>query len=510
MGFDSVVRESPDRTALIDVDGRTRTFRQLAERVNQVSHALRRLGMSTGDVVAGAFVNRSAYYELRLAAQQIGLYFTPINYHLTASEIAYILADSHASVVVADAATAQVVDEALSLGDHRVGHRVSVAEPLPGWLDYEDVLADEPVEAPVDLIAGEFMGYTSGTTGYPKAVRKPLTDRLPGLSAFTVNHMRRLGIHAGDGVHLACGPLYHAGPGSFSIAALHLGHTVVIAERPRSEEILALIERHQITATFTVPTVLHRILRLPDEVLTSYDVSSMRALVHAGAPCPASVKRMAIEYFGPVVNEFYGTTEGSATAATASEWLTKPGTVGYPLPGIEVRVLGDEGESLPPGEVGDIYFTPPGPFEYWHDPDKTRAAMHDGFFSAGDMGYLDEDGWLFMSDRRSDMILSGGVNIYPAEIEAALISHPDVADVAVIGVPDEEWGGRVVAVVQPADAIQPGPGLTERLRVHCGEQIARYKMPRAFDYVEELPRNAAGKLQRAKVREVYVGRGEEQ
>ncbi|MEU8204859.1 AMP-binding protein [Streptosporangium sp. NPDC049046] len=503
VGFAAVAAADPDRVAVIDTDGTSMTFGELARRVNQLSRALRESGLRPGECVVAMLPNRRAYYELRLATFQVGLYFTPVSHHFTAAEIAYILRDSGAGAVVLDASLIDVVAPALAEVDLDPRRRISVGG-TPGWVDYEALLAGYSTAPLEDPIAGEYMGYTSGTTGRPKGVRKGLPGRAPAVSAFTLGFMGRLGIRPGREVHLAAGPLYHAGPGTFSFMALQFGHTVVVAERPRPEKILALIERHRVSVTFTVPTVVHRLLRLPEEVRARYDVSSMRAMVLSGASCPPEVKRAAIAWFGPVVCEFYGTTEGSAAALNSEEWLSKPGSVGHPLPGMRLRILDADGVELPTGEIGNVYFMPPVPFEYHNDPDKTASAMRDGFFSAGDLGYLDADGWLYIVDRRVDLILSGGVNVYPAEIEVALITHPAVADVAVIGVPDPDWGQRVVAVVQPEPGTRAGDALAEELTEHCRAVLAGYKVPKAFEFRGELPRNGAGKLRRSEVRETFL------
>ncbi|OBF29340.1 hypothetical protein A5724_25630 [Mycobacterium sp. ACS1612] len=501
MGFADIAAADPERIAVIEVEGSSITYGEMADRVNQLSHAFAARGLRRGQCVAGMFPNRRTYFEMRLAAGQSGLYFTPLSHHLTAPEVAYIVEDSEAKMIVVDGSLLDVAGDALDDIGFAVDRRFALGGA--GWHDYEELLASFPTVVPDELLAGDFMGYTSGTTGRPKAVRKLLPEGPPRITQHVLDYMARLDIHPGRSVHLVSAPLYHAGPGTYSFIALSLGHTVVVAERPGPEGLLELIERYQVSITVTVPTVLHRLLRLPEHVRSRYDLSSLRSLVHGAAPCPVEVKRRAIEWLGPVVNEYYGATEGVAAAVTATEWLTKPGTVGRPAPNIEVQILDQSGTPLPPGDVGHVYFTLPRPVEYYKDSEKTALAMHGDFFTAGDMGYLDRDGWLFLCDRRTDLIVSGGVNLYPAEIEAALLSHPDVADAAAIGVPDDEWGQRAVAIVQPEAAVEPGAALAARLIEHCRSMLAGYKVPRTVEFTAKIPRSDAGKLQRGRLRDTY-------
>ncbi|MFD0665184.1 AMP-binding protein [Thermocatellispora tengchongensis] len=366
----------------------------------------------------------------------------------------------------------------------------------------------QPETAPAGRSAGAVMWYTSGTTGFPKGVQRGLPDAEP--EAVVPLYTWFLGevcdLEPGDGVHLVTSPMYHSSPCAHSMFALHLGHTLVIAPRFEPETVLELIERHRVTNAMMVPTMFHRMLQLPPEVRARYDVSSLAQVIHTAAACPVAVKQGIMDWWGPVLYEYYGSTESTiAFAVKPHDWLARPGTVGRPAPGFEARILDDEGEEQPPGTPGMIYVkSGSARFEYRKDPGKTAASMRGEWYAPGDIGYLDEDGFLFLCDRRTDLIISGGVNIYPAEIEAALLEHPAVADVAVIGVPDEEWGHTVVALVQPAKGAEPGPELTAGLLAHCAPRIARFKHPKVIEYRRELPRTPTGKLSRSRVREEYL------
>ena len=311
-------------------------------------------------------------------------------------------------------------------------------------------------------------------------------------------------IEAGDGVHLVAGPLYHAAPLAFGTGALHLGHTVVLMDRWTPERTLELIDRYKVTVSHLVPTMFHRLLQLPDDVKQQYDTSSLRSIIHAAAPCPVEVKRKMIDWWGPVIYEYYAATEGGGTYVRPEQWLEHPGTVGQPFPGATVRIVDDDGKECPPTVPGTVYMgSPLGQFEYYKDEEKTRSARLDGLFTVGDIGYLDEDGWLFLCDRKADMIIAGGVNIYPAEVEATLLEHPSVGDAAVFGVPHEDMGEAVKAVVQPAAGAVAGPELEAELIAFCRERLAGFKCPRSVDFRDELPRYPTGKLYKRLLRDEY-------
>jgi long-chain acyl-CoA synthetase len=316
-------------------------------------------------------------------------------------------------------------------------------------------------------------------------------------------------VEAGTGVHLAAGPLYHAAPLAFGTGALHMGQGVVLMDKWSPERTLELIEKYRVTTSHMVPTMFHRLLALPDEVKARYDTSSLRNVIHAAAPCPVDVKRKMIEWWGPVIYEYYAATEGGGTYVTSPEWLDHPGTVGRAFPGATIKILDDEGDECPPGTSGTVYMgSAIGGFEYYKDPEKTANARRGDLFTVGDVGSLDADGWLFLNDRQADMIISGGVNIYPTEIEAALLTHPQVGDAAVFGVPNEEWGEEVKAVVEPAEGVTPSEELAEELLAHCRSRLAGYKVPRSLDFRDELPRYPTGKLYKRLLRDEYWQRHE--
>ncbi|MFI6322089.1 AMP-binding protein [Nonomuraea sp. NPDC050556] len=472
-GFYEIAKADPDRRAVIDTDGTVTTYGELLALVNQVSHGLRSRGLGVGDVVAGVLRNGIDPVVMLMATGQIGLYYVPINWHLAEPEIDYILKDCDAKVVVRSPEDVAALAEGQPTGD------------------------------PEERTSGAVMWYTSGTTGFPKGVQRKLTPAPP--EDIVPLYVWFLGqvcdLTPGDDVHLVTSPMYHSSPCAHTQFALHLGHTLVLTPRFEPEEILRLVQEYKVTNAMMVPTMFHRMLQLPAEVKASYDVSSLRQVMHTGAACPVAVKQGIMDWWGPVLYEYYGSTESAiAFSVKPLDWLARPGTVGKPAPTFEARILDENGEEVPQGEPGMIYVkTTLGSFEYRKDPAKTASTMRGEWYAPGDIGYFDPDGFLFLCDRRTDLIISGGVNIYPAEIEAALLEHPAVGDVAVIGVPDEEWGHNVVALVQPSAEVT-----AEELLAHLEPRIARFKHPKVIVFREELPRTPTGKLSRSKVREDYL------
>ncbi|MFN2589366.1 MAG: acyl-CoA synthetase, partial [Actinomycetota bacterium] len=450
--------------------------------------------------------NGAPLIELYLAAAQAGWYLTPINYHLAPPEVAYIVSDCAAKAFVADDRFGDIAraaaDEAGVPGDARFA-----VGAIDGFRSYDELKDGQPDDQPSDRAAGGIMTYTAGTTGRPKGVRRPLMPVDPdtaGQMYFTWFQFLYGIPPKADNVHLTVAPLYHTAVMNFTAMALAGGHTVVLIDKWTPEGTLERIERYRVTHSHMVPTMFVRLLQLPDDAKTKYDVSSLTHVIHSAAPCPIDVKRQMLEWWGPVIYEYYAATEGGGTLVTPQQWLEKPGTVGPPWPNSEIRVLDDEGNPCEPGQPGTVWikmgdYT----FEYHKDKEKTEQTWKDGFFTVGDIGYLDEDGWLFLNDRKADIIISGGVNIYPAEIEAALFGHDAVGDAAVIGVPDDEWGERVHAVIEPREGHEPGEELAGEITEYLKGRLGGYKIPRDIEFVEKLPRDPNGKLSRSKLREKY-------
>lgn len=505
VGFWSIAQETPERIAVISAQGEKQTFGELFTRVNQISHGLRALGLEKGDGIAMVMSNQPAYLEIFLASQQIGLYITPINYHLTGPEIAYILDNSGAQVFFAGEKFADACIKAVDELGYDKSRCFSVGK-VKGFQSYEKVFEGQSGNLPENRAAGQLMLYTSGTTGQPKGVRRPLEDANPDATAMMSTLMGALfDLKAHAGVHMVTGPLYHAAPGGFGIGGLHMGHTLVLVEKWDAEECLQLIEKYKVTVSHMVPTMFYRCLNLPQEVKNKYDISSLECIIHGAAPIAIDKKKALIDWWGPVLVEYYGATEGGGAICKSEDWLKKPGTVGKAWPGSQLKILDDDKNELPANEVGTIYMSSMiGEFEYYKDKAKTnKNRAPGGLFTVGDVGYLDEEGWLFLCDRDSDLIISGGVNIYPAEVEKTLILHEKIEDVAVFGVPDEIWGESVQAVVQLKKGVEPSEALKDEMMDFAKERLAKFKLPRAIDFAETLPRLDTGKLYKRFLKEQY-------
>ncbi|WP_063007869.1 acyl-CoA synthetase [Nocardia kruczakiae] len=500
----------PDKPAVVLAEsGAALTYRELEDNSVRLARHLYDAGLRKGDHVALLSGNTLEVYEVYWAALRSGLYITAVNRHLSADEISYIVNDCGARALIVSAELADVAQRVVEQTPE-VAIRLAFGGPVPGYDSYDKALAASSAEPLPDQPRGADMLYSSGTTGRPKGIKHPLPDRQvgdPPGDTYTAVFGPLYGFDT-DTVYLSPAPLYHAAPLRFGGVVHALGGTVVVLERFDAEQALAAIERYRVTHSQWVPTMFVRMLKLDESVRARYDVSSMRVAVHAAAPCPVEVKQAMIDWWGPVLYEYYASTEGNgATFIDSEQWLRKPGSVGPAGLGA-VRICDDDGRELPAGEIGTIYFEREEvPFDYHNDPEKTAKAIHPDhptWTTTGDIGYIDADGFLFLTDRKAFMIISGGVNIYPQEIEDALALHPDVLDVAVIGVPDEEMGESVKAVVQPAPGAEPGPELAQRLREFLRERIAHYKVPRSVDFADELPRTPTGKLVKGKLREQYV------
>jgi long-chain acyl-CoA synthetase len=505
IGFWSFAEQHPTRVAVVEPDGTEITAGDLLASAHQIVHGLRALGFERGDCIAIALPNQAVVYEVFMAAAQAGWYVTPVNWHLTAAEMAYIFRDCGAKAIVCSSRFAAACTQAADAIEFPAERRFSVGA-IDGFRPFAELKAGQPSTTPADRLAGGPMAYTSGTTGNPKGVRRPVADIAPEVaSTQQAMFLALFGIMPGsEGVHLVGAPLYHTAVLNFSTNHLHLGHQVVLMDKWTPEQTLRLIERYRVTNSHMVPTQFNRLLELPDETRARYDVSSLSHIIHSAAPCPIDTKREMLQWWGPCIYEYYAASEGGGTLCTPQQWLEKPGTVGTPWPISQIRVLDDDHQPCKPGEVGTVWIRMGDhTFEYHQDAAKTGDAWRDGFFTVGDAGYLDEDGALFLCDRKADMIISGGVNIYPAEIEAVFIAHAKVADVAIFGIPDDDWGESVKAVVQPAAGVEPGPQLAEQLLADASARLAKYKMPRSIDFIAEMPRDPNGKLYKRKLRDPY-------
>lgn len=503
----AIASVSPERDAVIAQDGSRLTYGELDQRSLALAQRLHNSGISRGDAVALLIGNRLDFFVAAWAAQRSGLYFIPIATRLTPMELAYIFDDSGARALILDPALLKPAAAALAMmsGSKPL---VLTLDPVPG---FEAVPRDVDLTAPLpDAIEGGDMLYTSGTTGRPKAVRRALEFAPLGSDMRRAARAAELFGMDGDSIFLSPAPLYHAAPLRFAMGQHRSGGAVVMMFKFNAEEALALIEREKVTHSQWVPTMFARLLDLPDDVRERYDLSSHSVAIHAGAPCPADIKRAMIAWWGPILHEYYSGTEGVGfTHSNSSEWLERPGTVGKPY-GCTVHIVGEDGVELAAGETGTVYFEGRAGLVYHNAPDKTREAHHEaGWATFGDIGHVDADGFLFLSDRRSFTIVSGGVNIYPAEIEAALAVHPAVFDATAFGVPDPNFGEAVQAVIQ----LRTGNGnfeLAVEILTFLRERLAPFKLPKFIAFRADLPRTETGKLQKHKIRDDYVdpaGRG---
>jgi len=501
--------KKPDHPAIVmGRSGEVVSYGELEARSNQLARFWRSAGIKEGDHVAIFLENHPRYLEAVWAGLRSGLYVTAINSFLTAPEVAYILNDCGAFALVTSRAKREIVrflegENAVPL----LRSRLMIDGTSDGFDGYEDALASESVERLDKETLGVTMLYSSGTTGRPKGIKRALT----GVHPSEFENPKPLGPIYGyneDMVYLSPAPMYHAAPLAFVNATLSWGGSVVMMEKFDPSHCLALIEKYAVSHSQWVPTMFSRMLKLPEAERSAYDLSSHQCAIHAAAPCPIPVKRQMIDWWGPILYEYYAGTEGNgSTGIDSHEWLKKPGSVGRIRVGT-LHIVDEQGNDLPPGELGDVYFSGAGlPFEYHNAPEKTESTrLSGGRTTLGDVGYLDDDGYLFLTDRKAYMIISGGVNIYPREIEDRLITHPKVADVAVFGVPNEDFGEEVKAVVQPMPGIESNQHLVDELLAYCHEDLAPYKIPRSIDFDPELPRLPTGKLYKRILRDRYWGK----
>ena len=489
----------PDQTAVFDPDGTAHSFARVNANANRLVRLLRARGLGEGDAVALICSNRAEFIEAQAATLRSGLRLTPVNWHLTADEIAYIIKDCEAKAVIVEARVA-AAHEAVARQSAPL-LKLAVGGPIDGFEPYAETLAPFDGSDIPDPVLGNGMMYTSGTTGRPKGVHRPI----PVVTPYALYTMR--GYDHRTSVQMCAGPAYHAAPLAFDVrAAMGAGAPLVFIDRWDSEQVLRTIAERKVTHFHLVPIMFQRLLALPDAVKARYDISHVQFIIHGAAPCPPEVKRGMIDWFGPVLTEYYAGSEGGAGFLIDShEWLRKPGSVGKRPALLKVRILDEAGQDLPNGQAGAIYqqLPPGGAFTYFKDEAKTQASRVDDYFTMGDVGYFDEDDYLFLTGRNAETIISGGVNIYPQEIDNELVKHPAVADSATIGAPHDEWGEQVKAVILLKPGHEPGEALADEILAFARASLPGFKVPKSLDFVAELPRSEAGKIQRNKVRAPY-------
>ena len=502
-------KETPDKPAVVmGGSGETVTYRELDERSNRLAQLMYAAGLRRGDHLAIFMENHPRYFEVVWAGFRSGLYVTTVNRYLTGEEAGYIVDDCEARVLLT---SAELRDPAVELlaDTPNVEVRLMVDGAADGYESYEEAVARFPAEPLAEQPSGGLMLYSSGTTGRPKGITRPLPDTTVDQPDALTGLLSMVFQFDADSVYLSPAPLYHSAPLGFTTGTQSLGGTVVMMEKFDPIEALSLIEKHSVTHSQWVPTMFTRMLKRPAAEREQFDLSSHEVAIHAAAPCPVTVKQAMIDWWGPILHEYYGGTElNGLTYNNSEQWLAHPGTVGRAILGT-LHVCAEDGSELPPGEPGLVYFElPQMPFEYFKDSDKTRSAQHpehSNWSALGDVGYLDEEGFLYLTDRATFMIISGGVNIYPQEIEDVLIQHPGVLDVAVVGVPNDDMGEEVKAVVQPVEDVDTDQ-LPNSVLAYAREHLAAYKVPRSVDLIDEMPRLPTGKLYKRLLRDTYWGR----
>jgi acyl-CoA synthetase (AMP-forming)/AMP-acid ligase II len=497
----------PDKPAIImATTGETVTFAEFEARANRAAHLLRAAGLKPGDHIAIFMENSTRMLEIEGGAERTGLYYTLINTYLGPDEVAYIVTNSRSRLLASSQARRPVAQAAAAQCPNLERMLMTGGDDVPaGWESYEAAIAPYPTDPVPDEMLGAAMLYSSGTTGQPKGIQRELPTAAPSEPLPVMDFVSAMFGFRPDMTYLNPAPLYHSAPAASVSASLRLGATTVVMEHFDPQQWLSLVERHGVTNCQMVPVMFSRLLRLPEDIRTGYDTSSLECIVHAAAPCPVHVKQAMIDWLGPIITEYYAATEANGfTFCNSTQWLGHRGTVGQPILG-ELMILDDNGERCPTGVDGTIWFRGATAFQYFEDPVKTAESRStDGLASTvGDVGHVDEEGYLYLTDRKSYMIISGGVNIYPQETENLLAGHPAVLDVAVIGVPNEDLGEEVKAVVQLADPSSANPELAQDLITYCRERLAHFKCPRTVDFVDELPRYPTGKLYKRMLRDKY-------
>lgn len=496
-------RATPDKPACIMAgSNEVVSYRELDERSNQGAQLFRAIGLRRGDVVALWAENHARYLEIAWATQRAGLYLVCISSKANVPEVEYIVNDCDARLFITSTGMGPLADDIAPLLSSRLRYIVGGAHaPYAAWAAACEAMPRTPI---ADESSGIDMLYSSGTTGRAKGIKAPLPEGPIAATTVLAQLAQALYGFSADSVYLSPAPLYHAAPLRWCLTVQRLGGTVVMMEKFEAEAALALIERHRVNCAQWVPTHFVRMLKLPADIRARYDVSSLKVAIHAAAPCPVRVKEQMFDWWGPILYEYYAGTEGNGmTLISPTEWLQKKGSVGRPVYG-EIKICDEYGEPLPPLTEGTVYFAGGRAFEYHNAPEKTAAATNrHGWTTLGDVGYLDHDGYLFLTDRKAFMIISGGVNIYPQEIENLLVGHPKVMDVAVFGVPDEEMGEKVLAVVQPVEMTDAGPKLAEELLAFARAHLSQVKVPRVVEFTPELPRHPNGKLYKRLLRDAY-------
>jgi long-chain acyl-CoA synthetase len=499
-------KTTPNKPACIVAEsGEVVTFADLDRRSNQIAQLFRSLGLQVGDVIALCMENNARYLEIYWATQRAGLYLACISTKLTAGEVEYVVKDCGAKAFISSMAMGAINGELAPALNGITAYMVGGTHDY--YQSFEAAARSMPDTPIADQTSGLDMLYSSGTTGRPKGIKSPLTGD-PIEAPTTLSQLAQAWFQIGpETVYLSPAPLYHAAPLRWCMAVQKLGGTVIVMERFDAEQALALIQKHRITASQWVPTHFVRMLRLPEKVRSAYDVSSLKVAVHAAAPCSIPVKEQMIDWWGPVLYEYYAGTEGNGmTFIASSDWLKKKGSVGKAVHGV-LHICDEQGNELPRNTEGAVFFSGARTFVYHNAPDKTEQSRNAlGWSTLGDIGYVDDDGYLFLTDRKAFMIISGGVNIYPQEIENLLITHPKVMDVAVVGGPDEEMGEKVIAVVQPVDWNDAGDALAAELTQFTRKHLSHVKTPRQIDFSQELPRHGNGKLYKRLLRDAYWGK----